>query len=229
MTSAAALGPLYTAVMPIKAWDLAKSRLHAEPHVRFAFAAAFAQDALEAVLRCPAVGQVVVVTRDSGARRLALRLGAAAISEPSGHHREPLAAAVQHGVDWASRLRPSSPLAVIPADLPGMTSHDLNRFLVDASAHERAFASDSSGLGTTILVSQFTHGTPHGYGLNSSQRHRSLGFCEMSQVPAGLRRDVDVMADLDEANLLGLGSHTRRVLFHLTSEGPQPSRFVAVY
>ena len=73
----------FTVVMPMKAWDRAKSRLHADPAVRRALAEAFARDTLAAVLACPDVGKVVVVTRGDLVVSYVRGAGAQVIQEPA--------------------------------------------------------------------------------------------------------------------------------------------------
>ncbi len=109
----------FTVVMPMKAWDRAKSRLHVEPATRRALAEAFARDTLAAVLACPAVGEVVVVTRGDLVVDAVRDAGAHVIQEPADRPLDTLGSAIRHGIAWAADHRPHAPLAVVPSDLPG--------------------------------------------------------------------------------------------------------------
>lgn len=200
-----------TVIMPIKPWDGAKSRLHSDAGARRALAMAFAQDALEAVLGCPEVGRVVVVTNGDEVSEYARSAGAVVIREPPDPGSDPLGAAVREGAEWAVDHQPNDPVAVIPADLPSLTSDDLSRLLVSAAAHSLAFVPDANGDGTTILLSQRPSLLRAGYGPGSAERHRSYGAVEL-QAPPGLRRDVDEFHQLLEAQAIGVGIHTATAL-----------------
>lgn len=206
----------WTVIVPIKAWDGAKSRLHAESGARRSLAMAFACDALDAVRRCDQVGRVVVVTNSDEVAEYAGSVGAVPIPEPADPGPDPLGAAVREGVAWALDRHPNDPVAVIPADLPSLTSSDLGQLLREASAHPLAFVADANGSGTTILSSQRPDLLRAGYGPGSAERHRSFGAIELD-APAGVRRDVDEFHELLEARALGVGDHTSAALAQLKS------------
>jgi len=216
----------FTVIMPMKSWDRAKSRLHADPRTRRVLAEAFARDALEAVLRCPEVARVVVVTRGDLIVKYVRSVGALAIQEPADRPIDTLGAAVAHGIAWADQHHPASPLAVIPSDLPALTSRDLESFLHDARCHRLAFARDADGSGTTILTSRRPLGMTAAYGEGSAARHRMLGAFEL-ECPDGLRRDVDTFDDLLTARELGLGPNTQHVLCRVITENIP--RFAAIH
>lgn len=198
------MSALFTVIMPMKSWDLAKSRLHVEAGTRRELASAFARDTLEQVLKCPEIDQVIVVTGDETVEAYASSAGAKVIREPSTAGPDPLGAAVRQGVAAAPE---NHPVAVIPADLPALTSDALGELLAEAADHRLAFVPDTSGGGTTILTGQSPATLQAGYGVGSAERHRSYGAFEM-QAPPGLRRDVDEFRELLEAQELGLGPHT---------------------
>ncbi len=198
---------MFTVIMPIKPWDGAKSRLHTDSSARRSLAMAFAMDALDAVLSCPEVGSVVVVTSGNEVSEHARSAGAVVIDEPANAGQDPLGVAVREGVAWADEHHPDEAIAVIPADLPSLTSIELGRLLRDAIAYPLAFVADANGDGTTILASQRPSLLRAGYGVGSAERHRSFGAVEL-QAPAGLRRDVDEFHELLEAQKIGVGPHT---------------------
>ncbi|MDR7086043.1 2-phospho-L-lactate guanylyltransferase [Aeromicrobium panaciterrae] len=202
---------MFTVIMPIKPWDGAKSRLHAEADARRALARAFAQDALDAVLRTPEVSRVVVVSGSEEVREYALRIGATPIAEPESAGSDPLGTAVNLGAAWAIKNHPDDALAIIPSDLPALTSSELSSLLCEAVTHPRAFVPDTSGEGTTVLTSQRPDLLRPSYGLGSAERHRSYGAVELL-APAALRRDVDEFHELLEAQTLGVGAHTTAAL-----------------
>ncbi|WP_340385736.1 2-phospho-L-lactate guanylyltransferase [Aeromicrobium sp.] len=229
MVEASALGTGFTVIMPMKPWDRAKSRLHVEPHARRALAGAFARDTLEAVLHCPDVQEVVVVTRGDLVVKYVRCAGAHVIQEPTDRPLDTLGSAIRHGIAWAAERRPHAPVAVIPSDLPALTSRALSALLREVAGHPLAFVADAGGDGTTILTSR-TPGQMHaGYGPDSAERHRSYRAFEITDADPVLRRDVDVFADLIQAHRLGLGPNTLRTFVHLTAEDAQAQRFVATF
>lgn len=213
----------YTVVMPMKAWDRAKSRLHADPAVRRALAEAFARDTLAAVLSCPEVGEVVVVTRGELVVEHVRSAGARVIQEPADRPLDTLGSAIRHGIAWAAEHRPHAPLAVVPSDLPALTPTALGELLRAATEHPFAFVADANGDGTTILTSRTPDLMRAGYGPGSAERHRGYGAYELV-ASDGLRQDVDVLSDLAAAGRLGLGPHTRRTYAGLTGEPSAASR-----
>ena len=213
----------FTVIMPMKAWDRAKSRLHVEPAARRALAEAFARDTLAGVLACPYVAEVVVVTRGDLVIDDVASAGARVIQEPVDRPIDTLGSAIRHGIAWAAEHRPYAPLAVVPSDLPALTADALGGLLVAASAHPFAFVADANGDGTTILTSRTPDLMRSGYGPGSAERHRSYGAYELTAADA-LRQDVDTLDDLVAADRLGLGQHTRDVYAGLADEQPAISR-----
>ncbi len=72
---------------------------------------------------------------------------------------------------------------------------------------------DAAGTGTTLLTAAPDVPLRPAFGGGSFQRHVSAGAHAVTGVAlAGLRRDVDTAADLDDACRLGVGRHTGAVL-----------------
>ncbi|KAA1394423.1 2-phospho-L-lactate guanylyltransferase [Aeromicrobium ginsengisoli] len=207
----------YTAIVPMKAWDQAKSRLHADPHVRRTLAEAFARDTLAAVLACPEVSDVVVVTQGDLVVDHVRAAGAHVIQEPGDRSLDTLGSAIRHGIAWAGEHRPDVPVAVVPSDLPALTPDALGELLREAATHPFAFVADANGDGTTILTSRSPELMRPGYGPGSAERHRGLGAYELV-APGALRQDVDVLIDLAAAERLSLGPHTRQAYADLTAD-----------
>lgn len=213
----------FTVVMPMKSWDRAKSRLHADPAVRRTLAEAFARDTLAAVVACPAVGEVVVVTRGELVVSYVQGAGAQVIQEPADRPLDTLGSAIRHGIAWAADQRPDGPVAVVPSDLPALTADALAGLLLVAAAHPFAFVRDANGDGTTILTSSTPGLMRPGYGPGSAERHRQRGAYELAAAD-NLRQDVDMLPDLVAADRLGLGPHTRRTYADLADEPSAASR-----
>ncbi len=208
----------FTAVLPIKSWTHAKSRLHDDPIVRHAFARALLKDTLAAVLDARAVDRTVVVTPDAGVAEYARFVGADVVADRTRSRGDTLNDAVARGADWARKRFPRRPVVVLPGDLPAMTGPDLSHTLRAHADHELAFCADAAGLGTTLVVARTPALLRTAYGPGSAQRHREMGAVEMTDVPPGLRRDIDVLDDLADARAIGLGRNTRQVVADFDDE-----------
>lgn len=201
---------MWSLVVPLKPLALAKSRLGATAGdaVRPGLALSFAQDTVCAVLACRAVADVVVVTDDPVASRKLSALGARTVRDVPGRG---LNAALRHGAE-AARTGPAGsgvPVAALGADLPALRPAELERVLVAAAAHPRAFVADAAGVGTTLLAASPGRALEPAFGGASRARHAASGAVELDlgDVP-GVRRDVDTADDLRAALELGVGPHT---------------------
>lgn len=208
----------FTAVLPIKSWTHAKSRLHDDPIVRHAFARALLKDTLDAVLDARAVDRTVVVTPDAGVAEYARFVGAEVVADRTRARGDALNDAVARGADWARKRFPRRPIAVLPGDLPALTGPALSHVLRDAADHELAFCPDAGGDGTTLVVARTPALLRTAYGPDSARRHRDMGAVEMRDVPAGVRRDIDVLGDLVGAREIGLGRNTSQVVADFGAE-----------
>ncbi|MDH6112976.1 2-phospho-L-lactate guanylyltransferase [Kitasatospora sp. MAP12-15] len=200
----------WSLVLPVKALAQAKSRLgEYAGERREELALAFAVDTVTAALNCPAVGRVLVVSRDPLAGPLLARLGAVLVTDEPGGGLNP---ALAHGAARARALAPDAPLAALSADLPALRPEELDRVLTAVPASGRAFLADSPGIGTTLLACSPDHRLRPAFGGASRERHAAGGALELAllDVPS-VRRDVDTAADLAEALRLGVGRCTAAV------------------
>jgi 2-phospho-L-lactate/phosphoenolpyruvate guanylyltransferase len=208
----------WTVLLPVKVLARAKSRLAVlAGDRRGELALALAADTVAAVLACPEVARVVVVTSDLVAGPLLASLGAIVVpDEPAGKPaprpsvREPrgpldgaggpgvpgdlgvqdaLNAALRHGAAVATRRWPGTGLAALTADLPAVSPGELAGALRAAASSPSlaAFVPDAAGVGTTLYA------VPPGgefrplFGGASRARHAASGATEL---------DVDVMTGL---------------------------------
>ncbi|BAJ30926.1 hypothetical protein KSE_51470 [Kitasatospora setae KM-6054] len=199
----------WSVVVPVKPLAEAKSRLAALGALRPRLALAFARDTVAAALACPAVGRVLVVTRDARAAAALRALGADVLAdEPGG-----LNPALAHGAASALRRHPRSPVATLSADLPALRPAELARVLAAVPPHGRAFLPDAPGTGTVLLAGADGGPLRPAFGPGSRAAHLAGGATELRlpRVPS-VRRDVDTPADLAAARLLGLGPATAALL-----------------
>ncbi len=230
----------WTVLLPVKVLARAKSRLAVlAGDRRRELALALAADTVAAVLACPAVARVIVVTSDPVAGPLLAALGAVVVpDEPagldgptgSGDPDDPgpqdlLNAALRHGAAVAARRWPGTGFAALTADLPALRPAELATALraaeaTTASATARAaFVPDAAGVGTTLYA------VPPGgeflplFGGASRARHAASGAAEIDLDDlAGLRRDVDTPEDLQVVLALGAGPRTTALAGELLAD-----------
>jgi 2-phospho-L-lactate guanylyltransferase len=200
----------WTVLLPVKVLARAKSRLAVlAGDRRRELALALASDTVAAVLACPEVARVVVVTSDPVAGPLLASLGAVIVAdEPADRSaslvpgsaslapgtvaavpavldelgvQDALNAALRHGAAVAVRRWPGSGLAALTADLPALSPAELAVALraVSAAPGQAAFVPDAAGVGTTMYA------VPPGgefrplFGGASRARHAASGAVEL--------------------------------------------------
>ena len=235
MTESARYG--WTVLLPVKVLAQAKSRLaELAGERRLELALALASDTVSAVVACPEVARVFVVTSDPVAGPRLLSLGARVIPEsprvfrrrderagarpsPDGSQHT-LNAALLRGAAVAARRWPGTGLAALTADLPALRPAELAAALRAASdAGGAVFVPDAAGFGTTMYaVAPGTEFRPM-YGGASRARHAAGGAVELAlDGIAGLRQDVDTPDDLRAAVALGVGPRTAEVAAELLAD-----------
>jgi len=237
----------WTLLLPVKVLARAKSRLAVlAGDRRRELALALACDTVAAVVACPEVARVVVVTSDPVAGPLLTALGAIIVAdEPDDLSvslgslggtaagaaapgvlgelgvQDALNAALRHGAAVAVRRWPGTGLAALTADLPALNPAELALALRAASAApgRAAFVPDAAGIGTTCYAV-----APGGefrplFGGASRARHAASGAAELVvDDTTGLRRDVDTPDDLRAALTLGAGPRTTALAAELLAD-----------
>ena len=191
----------YVVLLPVKPPGRGKTRLGDLP--RDLLAAAFATDTATACLATPSVEQVLVVTDDAGFAATLSALGCHAV--PDGVSGDLNATLVLAAIEAARRWPDLVPVALC-ADLPCLTADDLEDALSARPGRPR-FVTDASGDGTTLYTAPLEDFAPR-FGFRSSAQHEAAGAWPIEGSLAGLRQDVDDVADLDAALRLGLGPHS---------------------
>lgn len=209
MTTTQPSAPAWGVVLPLKLLAHAKTRLAAYGEAgRAELALAFASDVLEAVLACPAVRRVVVVTDEPRAAQVLARHRVQVVPDAPAAG---LLAALEHGEAQVLRDHPGLGVAALAADLPALRPADLSAAL--AAVPSRAFVPDAAGTGTTLLAAAGVPLAPE-FGPGSRARHVASGATELPAAD-GLRRDVDTPDDLRAALVLGVGPCTARAVERL--------------
>jgi 2-phospho-L-lactate/phosphoenolpyruvate guanylyltransferase len=197
-------------LVPVKELHVAKTRLDRPDRPDIALA--MARDTVRAAAAAASVAEVVVVTDDPRALQALQAPGVRILPDSP---RAGLNAALQHAADWV-RLTASgasgASVAALSADLPALRPAELDLALAAAAKHDRAFLADAAGTGTVLLTATAHHHLCPEYGPDSRQAHVASGAYDLTsdigdRVP-GLRRDVDTVADLSAAALLGTGPAT---------------------
>jgi len=182
----------WNAVVPVKAWRSAKSRLDLPPDSRAAMARAMTLDVLDLLATHPDIAHVVVVTVDADAAREARARGVTVLAEDLG-----LNDAVRHGCAWIAEHRDDGPTVVVPADLGFLTASALSDALARLAEIGRAHVPDFSGEGTTLLAAPTASAITPLYGIGSSAAHAAVGFTRVEDVDRVVRTDVDRLEDFE--------------------------------
>ena len=209
----------WTVVMPVKVLVRAKSRLAVLAGSRRAeLALALASDTVSAVVACPEVARLLVITSDAVAGARLAALGARIMPDEPANG---LNAALRYGASVATARWPGSGVAALAADLPALRPAELGRALraASAAAGGRAFIPDAAGVGTTMYAAVPGVAFRPMFGGASRVRHALAGAVELApdDVP-GLRRDVDTLEDLRAAVALGAGSRTTALAGELLAD-----------
>ena len=207
---------VWIAVVPVKSLTRAKSRLRGAlpgvAHERLVLG--LLRDTLTAVLACPVVDELIVVTNEPRAAGLAAELGARVAPDAPDAGLNP---AIAHGAALAG----SVPVAALTGDLPALRPAELAAGLAaaagtggaDAAAGGggRGFVPDASGTGTTLLTAASGAALRPRFGPGSAAAHAASGAVPLVGPWPSLRLDVDTAADLRAAAALGLGPATARL------------------
>jgi 2-phospho-L-lactate/phosphoenolpyruvate guanylyltransferase len=200
----------FAAIVPIRSWTAGKSRLGLDDVERAALARAFALDVIDVLTESPAIDLVVVVTSDDDVRA---DVGEVEVIPDDG---QGLNAAVAQG---CARVLESgrSHVVVVPSDLPCLTVPALAEVLKLSESHPHAFCPDAEGDGTSLVVSREASSQVTSYGPGSAAAHRAAGLVPLLEAPPAVRRDVDTVAHLREAESLGVGRRTAAVIAEVSA------------
>jgi 2-phospho-L-lactate/phosphoenolpyruvate guanylyltransferase len=210
------------AVLPIKNLDNAKQRLAEglDPTPRRALVESMFADTLVALRRCPSLPDVVVVSSDTRAQRIAEGYGATVIEDTEVGHSEAALLGVQRAVELGADRA-----LLLPADCPLVDPTELDRLATWTTADRAVLVvPDRHGTGTNALLLVPPDVMAPSFGEGSHARHlgnaRSAGIdAETVELPS-LALDIDTPDDLAavEAALgssRGGAAHTRGMLRQL--------------
>jgi 2-phospho-L-lactate guanylyltransferase len=205
-------------LVPLKPLAAAKTRL-VRPD-RGALALAMAVDTVGAALAAgpDVVAAAAVVTNDPGASSVFARLvpGGERVAVVPDLPANGLNEALRHAAQVAGRRWPGLGVAALSADLAALRPAELRRALLAAPTGGRGVVADAQGTGTVLLTASAGVELGPAFGPGSYRAHIASGALDLTPqlgpAVAGLRRDVDTVADLEAARQLGVGPATREVL-----------------
>lgn len=183
----------WTVIVPVKAPARGKSRIALPPADRERVAAAMLADTVAAIAAARQVKQVLIVLDDTD-------------PPPPLEFSERLRL-IRTGQHWLNgaigdaAATVAGPVAVLPGDLPSLTSAELDAALdeVHRLPPEVAMAviADRQAVGTTLLAARDAGQLDPHYGADSLRRHLAAGARALpAPADSGIRRDVDTVADL---------------------------------
>jgi 2-phospho-L-lactate guanylyltransferase len=199
------------ALVPLKRSELAKSRLGSLPDpLRRRLAWTMALDTLRALA---AVLPVIVISNQPGLdarlRNEKITAQVLAESQPRGVN-----AALEHSERVARADGYRGVLASV-GDLPALRTESVRAVLTAAAHYPRAFLTDTSGIGTTMLMAIGTDLQPRFQGPSAAAHAESGAICidseDLDRPVPDARRDVDSDVDLADALQLGLGPSTAQL------------------
>jgi 2-phospho-L-lactate/phosphoenolpyruvate guanylyltransferase len=217
------VAPMRTlAILPIKNLDQAKQRLSPElgPTPRRALVEAMFSDTLVALRRATALPEVLVISSDSRAQRIAEGYGATVLADAGSGHND----AALIGLRRAGELGADRAL-LLPADCPVIDPAELDQ-LAQWPTPERCVlvVPDRHGLGTNALLLHPPDAMEPSFGEGSHARHlgnaRAAGIHAETVQLASLALDLDTPDDLAVveqtlSSTRGGAAHTRGMLRQL--------------
>lgn len=210
------------AILPVKSFGDAKQRLAHEfdAPTRRALAEAMFSDVLVALRRAPSISEIVVVTADNGAQRIAGGYGATVLGDDDRGHNVAALNGIRHGL-----MSGVDRALLVPGDCPLLDPKELE-LLIARPVPERSavIVPDRHGSGTNALLLTPPEAMTPAFGPGSCQRHVDHARAERTEPEvvkvSSLALDVDTPEDLAElqeelTTSRGGAAHTRGMLNQL--------------
>ena len=210
------------AILPVKSFAAAKQRLadELESGPRRALAEAMFSDVLLALHRAHAVDEILVVTSDHGAQRIAGGHGATVLDDEERGHNVAATLGIR-----AALAQHFDRALLVPGDCPLLDPLELGELLGrPAGAPSALIVPDRHGTGTNALLLTPPNSLAPAFGPGSCRRHAGAAESQGTQHDvvelASLAIDIDTPDDLLAlqtalATIHGRAAHTRGMLSQL--------------
>lgn len=189
----------YTALVPVKSLNEAKSRLaaHLTPEQRATLMLDMLHHVLGSLQDSRLFDHVSVVSADTRVLQQAQRWGAQALIEEQAGHNPALTAAATHEL-----LQGTDALLTISADLPLLTISDIQQLVDKSKFCHVVIAPSQDGSGTNALLTKPPLVLPYLFGVNSRYRYQSeiekRQLTSAIQSSIGLALDIDTIEDITQ-------------------------------
>jgi 2-phospho-L-lactate guanylyltransferase len=210
------------AVVPVKALARAKSRLaeHLPDEVRRRLVLAMLEDVLTALAAVTALAGICVIACDAEVGGMAVRFGAEWL-------REPQSLGYNEAVAFAAAelcARGAQAMLVVPADIPGVSAHEIDAVLsalpAAPPARRAVLVPSFDGRGTNAALLAPPGAFPLRFGEPSFEGHcvsaRAHGVVTAVLHLPGAALDLDTPADLERFAAHSSATKTYAVLTQLT-------------
>ncbi|MFQ6094504.1 MAG: 2-phospho-L-lactate guanylyltransferase [Candidatus Bathyarchaeia archaeon] len=199
-------------LVPVKRLSESKKRLSMifKPEERRDFVVAMLRDVLKAI-SLSGVERTVIIGSDSIVQRLSSDLGAFFLPDTG----EELNQVIEYATDWCIR-REAESLLILPADIPLVTSSEIDKIISLCSEKPSVAISPSSDGGTNALMRRPPGIMPTHFGAGSFKKH--INEASRKGVKAKVYRslrlslDIDSPRDLKRFVEIGKGTETYRFL-----------------
>ncbi|GCE24654.1 hypothetical protein KDA_01380 [Dictyobacter alpinus] len=187
----------YTALVPVKSLEEAKSRLaaHLTPTQRASLMLDMLHHVLSTLQESQLFDHVSVVSADPRVLQKAQAWHAQALVETQAGHNPALTAAAMY-----ERQQGASALLTISADLPLLQVDDVHQLVVRSKSYDVVIATSQDGSGTNALLTRPPLVLPYLFGINSRYRHQReaerLNLSCSVQSSLGLALDIDTIEDI---------------------------------
>jgi 2-phospho-L-lactate guanylyltransferase len=210
------------AILPIKTLDDAKTRLAAEldPRPRRALVEAMFSDVLVALRRAKRVDQMLVVSRDHNAQRIAGGYGAMVADDEDTGHNDAAMRGIARAIDLGHER-----VLLVPGDTPLLDPLELDAMIArPVEPPYVLIVPDRHGTGTNALLLQPPDAMKPSFGPGSHDRHQrhaaAAGIAAHTAEVPSLALDLDTPEDLQAvestlADTRGGAAHTRGMLRQL--------------
>jgi 2-phospho-L-lactate guanylyltransferase len=211
------------AILPIKSFDHSKQRLSPELTAgpRRALAESMFSDVLVALRRATSVDEIVVVSSDHGAQRIAGGHGAVVVEDDALGHSEAAVLGIAHAIETGAER-----VLLVPGDCPILDPGQIDELAAYAVTPPSALiVPDRHGTGTNALLLTPPDALTPAFGPGSCARHYELATARGSRPEVvsvqSLALDIDTPEDLAAlretlAATRGGAAHTRGMLNQLT-------------